>query len=1293
MNKSLILLFLWITTITGTLRAGIIEKVYTVSDHNVSRSGEFSIINLENGFITAEVGKPELPWFTISLLIPPGEKAISIEVIREEKIDIPGNYKLYPYQPPRKISEGKSDKITIDKAIYESKLPYPQKISGKLLTQYMNGFTFAISSFTPAEYIPAEGRFSYYRKVSVRIHTAPADQPSSVTAHDKAAIERVKRFAQNPELTDLYPPVTDISTDYEILILVPTAFAGSFTSLIDLYYVRGYKTKVKEVSWIYSNISGSDNQQKIRNYIIQEYQNNNIDHVILAGDADLVPYRGFTDSVYSGGSWTIDTGIPSDIYYSALDGSWNTDGDAYWGELNEMDLLPEISVGRLPAGNTTELASILNKTIMYQNHPVVADLRKPFLVGEHLYDNPLTEGGYFMELLIGYKTDNGYTTNGITSWHNIQRLYDHLLPSQWTKTTLLAKINEGHSFLHHVGHANSTYLMRLYNSDITNANFSSINGTTHGYMPVYSHGCICGSFDYNDCIGEKMVIINNFACAFVGNSRYGWFNEGTNDGPSEHLHREFVDALYFDREPTIGMAHTISKVMTAPFVTASGQWEPGAQRWVMYDCNVLGDPVMHVWTDLPLDVSVDYPDSILVSSSGFTCSIDTSGTPVNGVRASLLQSNVLIATALSNAYGQASISIPASTIACGPAQLIISGYNCIPDTLPINVVNTISNQALQWTGAVSSDWSDASNWSNGVPDSTTDISIDPSANNPAINSNITIRNLTIKPECQLSLNSGKFLTVKGDFIIETPQGLIVKSDATGTGSFIAGDTIIYNNGGSATIEQYIEADKIYYLSPPVSGLTRQSAFAGALKLFHYDASTGNWVQLAIDNTSLEIMRGYVVKYSTTQTLSFSGQLNTGTHTAGSVGHIALAQGPNYGWNLIGNPYSSAIEVGTELLPVNGWMTGSNIMPFVSYRKTDGNIAYFSKIGSGTGVNDGTNFIPPSQAYWININGTTNIDYQTTKLVCRHNTQNIFKNSINSSQVFRITAFHNTYKDETVVGFYDQADSLADRYDIPKMFVDDTNFAMIFTIAGTDKLALNGLPLLSSVADTNITIPLGFKCTTTGNFSFVADVSKVDTSILVQLEDLQTGILQNLRANPLYSFQSPTANTTSRFKLRFTPARIWGNLVYAGGNNHPISNVEVTLRDTAGNLLESSITGANGEFSFKLLPSSAQLSVQAVIAKTPGGINAVDALAVLKHFTNIQLVTGLQLKAADVNADNFVNSIDALLIQKRFVQMISSLPAGEWIVENISLQPIQAGEQKHVLLEGICVGDVNSSYIP
>jgi hypothetical protein len=438
----------------------------------------------------------------------------------------------------------------------------------------------------------------------VKITTRPdadATRAMNNLTSSENALKRVSHFAQNPGMMKNYPAKGTLKSNYKILIITPAQYQAGFQDLADYYNNKYQATQIATTEAIASS-PGADLQEKIRNYIISEYQANGIEQVILGGDVEYIPYRGFYCYVISGSGYE-DYNIPADIYYSALDGNWNTNGDTKWGEPGEDDLLPEISVGRMSFSNATELASMVHKSVSYQGSPVAEAFTKPLLVSEFLYDPPITYGSDYLELLIDEHNDNGYTTHGIPSVQNsITRLYD-TTGYNWGVGQLLSTINSGQSFIHHCGHSNATYMMRLNNWDITNQNFSQVNGITHNYQLMYTHGCICGAFDESDCISERSISISNFLVGGVFNSRYGWFDQGTTEGPSAHLHREFISAMY-DPNPDsaiadIGSAHTMSKIMTAPWVGLPGEFEPGAQRWCHYDCNVLGDPALKVWIDNP----------------------------------------------------------------------------------------------------------------------------------------------------------------------------------------------------------------------------------------------------------------------------------------------------------------------------------------------------------------------------------------------------------------------------------------------------------------------------------------------------------------------------------------------------------------------------------------------------------------------------------------------------------------------------------------------------------------------
>ncbi|PKP54272.1 MAG: hypothetical protein CVT92_00525 [Bacteroidetes bacterium HGW-Bacteroidetes-1] len=680
--------FIALVIVFNTLMAfsGEIQHTYYFTGPDVSRHGEYDLLNMNNTMLTNRVGEPLLPYQAVSLLLPPGHKAVWIEVLRENEVKLTGSFNIMPAQPSRPLSEKKRSDFMKNEDIYTSSKPYPSSSFGQLTTQTMNGHSFAFSSFTPFEYIPVTGEVKYFAKVTVILHTGAdpnAEASASMLYSDKKISSRVERLAQNPEALQLYAGKSKNSEDYELLIITPQMYESGFADLVSMCKSRGMRTMIKSIEFIASNLNGVDLQEKIRNFIIQEYQTHAIETVLIGGDVELVPYRGFYCYVQSGSGYT-DTGIPADLYYSALDGNWNTDNDNKWGEPGEDDLLPEVAVGRFPFSNATELANLIHKSISYQNQPVLGEFTKPLFVGENLYNNPITWGSDYLELLIGDRSDNGYTTYGIPSGYSFQKLYEE--DYNWSKNDLINAIGQGKQFVHHVGHSSQTYVAKMSNSDITNANFSQNNGIIRNYSILQTHGCDCGAFDYNDCILEKMVNIENFAVAVIGNSRYGWFNEGQTEGPAAHLHREMTDALFHEKINFLGSAMVEGKAMTAPWVTAPGQWEEGALRWNFYDLNLLGDPALSVWTAEPVQPQVSYQPEIVLGAPGTQVTVSLNGFPAVNFVCSVMKNEEIIAVAQTNQTGLAELVFDPPIVEIGAATLQVVGYNALPESFDLMVI-------------------------------------------------------------------------------------------------------------------------------------------------------------------------------------------------------------------------------------------------------------------------------------------------------------------------------------------------------------------------------------------------------------------------------------------------------------------------------------------------------------------------------------------------------------------------------------------------------------------------------
>jgi len=682
--KKIILVFVFFISYP-LLYADIIEKTYYFSSPEITDVDGYQQITFDQCMLTSPAGDPVMPYRSLALLLPPGQVATGIQIIPGELVPLNGEFIIYPMQHARPLSKGGSGIFVKNEEVYNKDLDYPEQLHGEINTQFLHGFAVAMCSFTPVRYNPVSGKIAYYKSVTIRIETADNKKANDALQNictSKKVLSQLTSLIQNTEIISAYPKYKNRSEAYDLLYITPSAFAESFQQLIDFYFPRGLIAKVTTTEDIYATMPGQDNPEKIRNYIIQEYQGHGIEHVTLGGDVEYVPYRGFYCGVQSS-SWYEDDNIPSDLYYAALDGNWNDDGDNLWGEIGEDDLLPEIGIGRMSFSTQAELDILINKTIQYQENPVPGEMANPLLVGEFLYNDPETWGSDYLELLIGYHNDNGYQTTGIPESQNIEKLYAS--EASWNKNDLKALMNQGGSFIHHVGHANTTYAMLFSMNDITDANFSGLNGIDHNYALIYSHGCICGAFDASDCIAEKMININNLAVAVYMNSRYGWFNEGQTEGPAAHINRELVDAFYDKKEAHLGMAYTLARIATAPWVTAPGQWEEGALRWNFYDCNLLGDAAISFWPDEPMEIDVVCADTLLLYTT--SCQLTVSGNGnLAGLVCHFVKDSLSYGRAETNENGIAEITFSQALNTAGEAKICVSGYGCGLHEYPVTLV-------------------------------------------------------------------------------------------------------------------------------------------------------------------------------------------------------------------------------------------------------------------------------------------------------------------------------------------------------------------------------------------------------------------------------------------------------------------------------------------------------------------------------------------------------------------------------------------------------------------------------
>ncbi|UCB58903.1 MAG: hypothetical protein JSV67_01000 [Thermoplasmatales archaeon] len=558
-------------------------------------------------------GEPYLPVKGAYILLPQNSGVEKIIVESDQSISLGTGFNIRPVGelvPFSKVTKQISLKKEI--SIYNSDEYFPGKSHDVVGIYNFRGYQILVLCLYPVQYNPLSGELLYYTNIDVVIETKYQENNIMFRDLDQDKSEIMTKV-DNPWELDSYQStkgsLIDMNKDnYDVLILTIDDFKNGFQPLINAHEKMGLETKIKTLSDIAFN-PDDVKPEDVRDFIRNEYLQSGISYVLIGGDIDIFPTRFVYVFGLDEETWFYETYMPSDIYYSCLDGSFNSDGDDDWGETTDgedggdVDLYAEVFIGRASVGDLNEVENFVTKTVDYLNRDFTDDYMKEYLfAGENLGDYGVASwGGNYLDLIIDGSTIDGYTTVGIPSQrYNIIKMYDRDNP--WSKYDMIDYMNNGVHIINHDGHASYQYNMKMVIDDI-------VLIENDDYFFVYSSGCNSGGFDIDDCYAEYInVKTANGAFAVIMNARYGWFWSYSTDGDSTRYLREFWDAIFDEDISVISKANQDSKEDNIHLIGRS------CMRWTNYGLNLFADPTV------PLSISKKpgTPDSPLGPISGKT---------------------------------------------------------------------------------------------------------------------------------------------------------------------------------------------------------------------------------------------------------------------------------------------------------------------------------------------------------------------------------------------------------------------------------------------------------------------------------------------------------------------------------------------------------------------------------------------------------------------------------------------------------------------------------------------------
>ena len=233
-------------------QAQTIQQTYHFGQPTVSERDGYQQIGLQGCLPYGTVGEPTLPWQSVSLILPQGQEAVSINMEFADFVELEGTFNLYPYQQPRPVSSEKEIPFAKKESLYRSEKAYPTTGYGRVNTQYLNGVAVAISGFTPLRYVPATGKVSYAQTVTVTIETTMSRDDHSrklwLTPENEASLQRL---AQNANLLITYSKRGRDIGSYDMLVITKAEWIEHFGEYLNLYNDKGIRTRIVALEDIY----------------------------------------------------------------------------------------------------------------------------------------------------------------------------------------------------------------------------------------------------------------------------------------------------------------------------------------------------------------------------------------------------------------------------------------------------------------------------------------------------------------------------------------------------------------------------------------------------------------------------------------------------------------------------------------------------------------------------------------------------------------------------------------------------------------------------------------------------------------------------------------------------------------------------------------------------------------------------------------------------------------------------------------------------------------------------------
>jgi hypothetical protein len=650
--------------VPALLLAGTVTYTLSTNPDQVrfTRHNGFDAVELAQGIVIPDPGKPCLPEVPVTLAIPATGRVTGVTVTPVVTIEM-GRFNVMPAQPASPLSKPAAAWIGPDAQTYSSNKTYPASPLLGYSSGSAAGFRLVSIRVSPLTYRPLSGLLLLGTSVKVTVdYTDETDGARTLTAAQRErALAGVRTLVVNPQDLQRFSPQVVETDQPEIAYLIVTndAMAPEFVPFAEYRTSRGLRAEIRTVEWIARNYEGRDLQEKTRNLIRDYFEHRGLSYVLLAGDNPQVPSRRIRLDVFD------ETGdIPTDMYYGDLDYTWDSNGNNIFGEMSDsVDLYADVLVGRASVDKVSQVRNFIAKVQTYEQNPATDYIKRTLLPSGWLWRS-INYHGKFVNDSIANLTPPG--------WTNVK------LENPPGSGIVQDSFDNGFSMFDPAGHGNANGVYDEGGTPIYVSGNATAQHNRRRYTIMTSLACDPGDFESEDCVAEYALNCDSAGCiGAMMNSRYGW---GTPPqmGPSEKLCVRFYDHLFNSQEFIIGVSHNRSREEYSGSAQYSSLW-----RWCVTEFNLLGDPAIDIWTEAPGQLAVAAADTIATGAQDLAVTVTRDGSPLTGAKVCAWKGNEVFATSQTNGGGVATLPIHPATV--GELRLTATGHDNLPASRTVTV--------------------------------------------------------------------------------------------------------------------------------------------------------------------------------------------------------------------------------------------------------------------------------------------------------------------------------------------------------------------------------------------------------------------------------------------------------------------------------------------------------------------------------------------------------------------------------------------------------------------------------